>query len=260
MATTPRRPPMKNITPPRGAVGKTEEKRQEGYTPKFKSDKPQTRTAQGGRGNERVTGDDTARAAEQATTTRWDKMPNALEYLRRFVDSKDFPLDKEMSRTISMLLMECLRRYVEKMEELARNEKKTLTPETAMRLMDLAYRFKESVGDLVKSPAEKVFDILRFTVVPEVFGDAGVTNMALENIGRLNLVDDISVSVAKENKQEFYQWLTENEFEDLLTQTVNAQTLAAFVRKQMKEKDGKMPPAHLCTIKPVTRAQITRAS
>lgn len=234
--------PIKNVTPPKGAQTKTAAKKQESYAPRFKSDKPQARS-KGGRGNERVTNDDVARVAEQALTpeaqaNRWERIPNAIEFLRR---------------------------YNEHLEVQVRNEKKTLTPMAALKLMDQVFRHKELISDLVKSPIEKLYDILRFTVVPEVFADNEITTLTLEGIGRCNIMDDISVSMEGADKEEkevhkqaFYQWLRENELEDIITQTVNAQTLAAFVRRQIQSKDGlKLPYDHI-KVTPVTRAQITR--
>jgi hypothetical protein len=237
----------KNVTPSRGAQTKTAAKKQESYKPRFRSDKPKPRSA-GGRGNERVTNDDVARVAEHSLTPeaqedRWARVPNAIEYLRR---------------------------YNEYLEVLARNEAKKegkgLTPMSALRLMDTVFRHKELLSNHVKSPLEKIYDILRFTVVPEVFADNEITTLTLEGIGRCNVLDDIAVSIVGENKDEkevhkkaFYEWLVANELEDLITQTVNAQTLAAFVRRQIQSKDGlKLPMNHL-EVKPVTRAQITRS-
>lgn len=238
---------LKNVTPAKGAQTKTAAKKQAGPAPRFKSDRPQARSA-GGRGNEKVTNDDVSRVAEQSLTPeaeedRWARIPNAIEYLRR---------------------------YNEHLEKLARNEDKAkgqgLTPMAALRLMDQVFRHKELVADHIKSPLEKIYDILRFTVVPEVFADHETTTLTLEGIGRCNVLDDIAVSIVGEDKgekeahkQEFHKWLIANELEDMITQTVNAQTLAAFVRRQLQNREGlKLPMEHL-KINPVTRAQITRS-
>lgn len=234
---------MKNITPSKGAQTKTAAKKQEAAPVRFKSDKAQPRS-KGGRGNERVTNDDVAsgpaahKLTPEAEADRWSRVPNAIEYLRR---------------------------YNEHLEVLVRNEKKTLTPMSALRLMDLVFQHKELISDMIKSPIEKLYDILRFTVVPEVFSDHDTTTLTLEGVGRCNIMDDISVTMNGDNKEEkeqhkqaFYDWLRANELEDLLTQTVNAQTLAAFVRRQIQSKDGlKLPYDHI-KVTPVTRAQITR--
>lgn len=256
---------MKDVTPRRGAQTKAQEKKATATAPRFRSDGPQNRS-KGGRGNERVTNDDVARTAEQATTSRWDRLPNALEYLRRFIDATaNEPVPREEMGVVIKLLVEGLRRYVEGLEARARN-KEAMDPERAMRTMDEAKHFKEYIGEMVKSPAEKIFDILRFTVVPEVFIDREITALSLEGIGRCNIQDDISVVMQGETKDEkdhskalFQQWLIANGKEDLITATVNAQTLAAFVRSQIKDKNGLKLPMDLIEIKPVTRAVITSA-
>ena len=256
---------IKNVTPAKGAQTKTAAKKAESYAPRFKSDKGAQPRSKGGRGNERVTNDDVSRVAEQATTTRWDKLPNAIEYLRRFlVEKGGDPLDGQTLQVVAQMV-ECLRAYNESLEALVRNEKKTLTPISALKLMDRVFQHKELVSDMIKSPIEKLYDILRFTVVPEVFADNDTTTLTLEGIGRCNIMDDISVTMEGSSKEEkeihkqaFYKWLRENELEDLITATVNAQTLAAFVRRQIQSKDGlKLPYDHI-KVSPVTRAQITR--
>jgi hypothetical protein len=255
---------IKNVTPPRGAQTRAAAKKQESATPRFRSDKPRPRSA-GGRGNERVTNDDVSRVAEQATTTRWDRIPNALEYLRRFIDDKSIDPQDQQVIAVVRLLVEGLRAYNERLEAQARNADKALTPMSALRLMNAVYHYKDLVSDFVKSPIEKIYDVLRFTVVPEVFADNDITTLTLEGVGRCNIMDDITVTMNGDNKEEkeahkqaFYDWLRQNELEDLITQTVNAQTLAAFVRRQIQSKDGlKLPYDHI-EVKPVTRAQITR--
>lgn len=231
--------PMKNVTPKAGAP--TRAAARPVHKPAFRSDKPQPRS-KGGRGNEMVSNDDVMRTAEQSLTSeaeakRWERVPNAIEYLRR---------------------------YVEHLEVLARAKDK-LDPMKAVRLMDQVRTFKEQVSEMVKSPAEKIFDILRFTVVPEIFLDNDIPSLTLDGIGRVNIMDDLTVTIIgednekKENQKKFQGWLIENELEDLITPTVNAQTLAAFVRRTLRDPDSKLHlPMDLLKITPVTRAQITR--
>lgn len=183
-----------------------------------------------GRGNEGVRADDVNSRAHQATKTQWGRVPGALEYLRS---------------------------YVAHLEAKARN-KDALSSVEAIHLQNQVHQFKEKVSEMIKSPAEKIFDILRFTVIPELMLDEGITSLTVEGVGRCNIMDDISVSVPAENKAQFNEWLVESGFEDLITQTVNAQTLAKFVREQLKKKDGVKLPTELIKITPVTRAQITR--
>lgn len=183
------------------------------------------------RGSENVSNDDTRRVAHQETTTRWDRVPNAIEYLRR---------------------------YVEHLEVVGR-DKANLNVTEAIRIMDSIYKLKEQIAEQVKSPLEKVYDSMRFAVVPELMIEADMTTTTIEGIGRCSIQDDISATVPKEFKDEFMSWLVEHELEDLISKTVNAATLAAFVRKQLQKKDGVKLPTNLIKITPVTRAAITRS-
>lgn len=248
--------PIKNVTPARGS--KVAADRPKEYQPRFKGDGAQRRSA-GGRGNEQVASDDVSRVAQQETTTKWDRIPVALAYLQSYINSPGFSASTELGGRTVAGLMECLRTYVEVLEKRARNEKKDLTPTTAVQLQNEIFLLKERAQAFIKTPTEKVFDIMRFTVIPEIFNDHDITSLTLDGIGRVNIMDDISVTVEKGMKEKFMEWLVENEAEDLISETVNAQTLAAWVRQQMKVKDGKIPPADFVTIKPISRAQITRS-
>lgn len=236
-----KRPPLKNVTPKAGAA--TRSQKPKDYQPPFRSDKPQPRS-KGGRGNEHVTNDDVRRVAEQPLTAeaeanRWSRIDNAIEYLRR---------------------------YIEHLETRAQNKDKKLDAQSALRLMDEAFAIKEKLGEKLKTPAERIYDMLRFTVVPEIFTDSDITALTLDGIGRCNIMDDITVTMVGDNKEEqtasrkaLIEWLVAHEMEDLVTETVNAQTLTAFVRRQLKDKDGIPLPYELIKVNPVTRAQITRS-
>lgn len=189
------------------------------------------RGAAGGRGNEMVTGDDMDSRVERSSTTRWDRIPNAIEYLRR---------------------------YIQEMETRARAPNAfAKQPVEAIKLMDELYQLKEQLQKLLKTPTETVYDIMRFTVVPKVMEEAETLSLTVNGIGRVNVMDDISVKVLE--KEEFYAWLVSSGNEDLITETVNAQTLAAWMRARLKNKEAAPVPKNLIEVTPVTRAQITRS-
>lgn len=136
------------------------------------------------------------------------------------------------------------------------------TTADAVRLMDELFHLKEDLAARAKSPVEKLYDILRFTVIPNLMDGEGLTNIGVEHIGKVHLQDDVSVTV--ENKDGLRDWLTENQLEDMITESVNAQTLAAFVRRRIreaaekKETEPDLPSGKIIKIKPIVRAVITR--
>lgn len=190
--------------------------------------RPTARPAQ--RGSEHVAPEDRSSTAHQATTNKWDRVPGAIAYLAS---------------------------YVVHLAETVENKDK-LDPVSAVKLMDQLYNLKEMIAERIKSPTEKAYDMARFTIVPELMANADMTAVSVDGIGRCNLQDDINASVAKENKEAFQQWLIDNELEDMITRSVNAQTLAAWVRKRIKDPKLGELPTELIKITPFTRAVITR--
>lgn len=165
--------------------------------------------------------------------------------------------------------MAVLRAYVEERAAILHPEAKVKVKDAAdaIRMMDALYKFKEELGDTVKSPVEKAYDTLRFSVIPNLMDDEGLTTIGVEGIGRTNLQDDVQCKVL--NADGLKDWLTEQDKEDMIKETVNAQTLAAFIRARMKqistmkdspqeERDKLLPSAEILTVKPIVRAVITR--
>lgn len=163
--------------------------------------------------------------------------------------------------------MRTLSLYVAERHSLVEFKKITDVPE-AVRLMDAMFQFKEELAKMVKSPAEKVYDMIRFSMLPNIMDGEGITSMGVEDVGRVNLQDDVSVKVL--DKDGLKTWLVERELEDMITEVVNAQTLAAFVRRRMKavgekpgdekvQADNELPTNVIIEIKPVVRAVITRS-
>jgi hypothetical protein len=125
-----------------------------------------------------------------------------------------------------------------------------------VRLMDALFRMKEQLQDLVKTPIEAAYDTLRFTVIPKLMDAEGIPTVTVAGVGRVHLQDDVQVKVL--NQGGLRDWLVANEFEDMIKPTVNAQTLSAFVRKRLAGALD-LPGEAVIDVKPITRAQITRA-
>lgn len=151
-------------------------------------------------------------------------------------------------------------------------EERLSNAQEAIKLQHAINAFTDEVAKRVKSPAEVLYNRLRFTTVPALMESEGILTIGVEGVGRVHLEDDITIKV--EDKEAMAKWLTENNLEDLIKETVNAQTLAASMRARMKEnaeRVGKMkgvnidpkdllpmPPSTVCEIKPVVRAVIKK--
>jgi predicted regulator of amino acid metabolism with ACT domain len=154
----------------------------------------------------------------------------------------------EADKAIALLM-----RYVAERQAVA--DRKAVTDVTeAIKFMDNLYQFKEQLQKLVKSPVEKLYDAFRFTVIPNIMDEQDIVSMTVEKVGRCNLQDDVQVKV--EDKDALHEWLVDEELEDMISETVNSQTLTSCVRQRIKE--GKDIPSCL-KVSPVVRAVITRS-
>lgn len=131
----------------------------------------------------------------------------------------------------------------------------------AVKMMDQLYQAKEELQKRAKSPIEALYDTVRFTAIPNLMEGEDLTNLGVEGIGRCHLQDDVTVKV--EDKVLLHRWLTNNDLEDMITESVNAGTLAAFVRRRIveaadKKEDVDLPDDSILTIKPIVRAVIVR--
>ena len=153
--------------------------------------------------------------------------------------------------------IQVLAQYVTERKALAEEGVKKLGNVTnAAKLMSTIDAFKDRLQAEVKTPAEEVFNALRFTVIPNMMDEQDIRTINIEGVGRVGITDDISLSVV--DKDAMFEWLTDNDLEDLIKPNVNAQTLAATVRKRIKE--GKpLPKDNILKVTPVVRASITRS-
>lgn len=114
---------------------------------------------------------------------------------------------------------------------------------------------KESLEETLKEINE-TFDFLRITKIPTVMNDENIDRISVKGVGRVSITADMHVSIKADKKDDFYQWLRDNGRTDLISETVNASTLKASVKKMFKE--GEIPPEDLLNISPFERASITK--
>ena len=125
--------------------------------------------------------------------------------------------------------------------------------EDAVRAQAEARRLLDAATE-VKSALEKRHDWLRTAVVPPKMDERGITNVTLAGIGRVHLQDDVYVTIPADTKPQAYEWFRDNGKGNLITETINGSTLAAFVRQAIKKGDD-MPEG--VKITPYTKAVLT---
>ena len=105
--------------------------------------------------------------------------------------------------------------------------------------------------DAEKKPLQAEYDRLRLEAIPSAMAEEDITSMT-GGFGRCTLTSDLYVSAP--NKAALHDWLNESGNGDLIQPTVNAQTLKAFVKEQMKN-DVELPDG-LLKVTPFSRAVI----
>lgn len=125
-------------------------------------------------------------------------------------------------------------------------------------LTDLIEQMKE-LGEQLdaleeqRKPLQKEYDRLRLEAIPSEMAQEDITSMT-GGFGRCTLTSDLYVSAP--DKRTLHQWLNETGNEALIQPTVNAQSLKAFCKEQMRK--GIELPDGILKVTPFSRAVIYR--
>lgn len=127
------------------------------------------------------------------------------------------------------------------------------------QLMTLIKKMKEIGEELdaideARKPIQAEYDKLRLFDIPNMMAEDELTSLKGE-FGRCTLTADLSVSV--KDKVSLHKWLEEGGNGSLIIPTVNAQTLKAFVKEQLR--NGEELPEEILKISPFSRAVIYKS-
>lgn len=112
----------------------------------------------------------------------------------------------------------------------------------------------------VKQLAEKVSALqkhveeLSYQQLPTMFGNQNVKTIKVENVGRVSINDRWSASML--NKERGLGWLRGSGNEGLIIETVNAQTLGAFAKEEVKA--GRSLPDDIFRVSATPYVSITK--
>ena len=93
--------------------------------------------------------------------------------------------------------------------------------------------------------------------VPDVMRKHDVRNITIEGVGRVQISNKYSASIA--DKPKGYQWLMDNGHGALITETVNSSTLSAFAKNYMEEQGKELSPDDGFKVSTMTYTSITKA-
>ena len=110
---------------------------------------------------------------------------------------------------------------------------------------ELAARMKElqaqaGEAERCKIQLNKELDVIRLKVVPERFAADNITSMNISGVGRLGLTKDMYCTQKKEFQENLFQWLRDNEYGDLIKDTVNPSSLKSLVKELLEDAAAKV--------------------
>lgn len=100
----------------------------------------------------------------------------------------------------------------------------------------------ESELEAVHKSYSKLLEEYKTQHIPELLELEGQTNIPLVEGFRVGTSIRTMVTIRPDRKAEAYAWLREHGLEDIVTETVNAQTLSGAARESMVEGNVDFPP------------------
>jgi len=119
--------------------------------------------------------------------------------------------------------------------------------------------------DQLKADSAEAWDelcVINRQIIPQRFEADQIQNITVilpdGSKKQLLVIPQVSVKTPPENKVGLWDWLREHDAAEIITETVNASTLAAYVREQMKQ--GEPYPNELCEVSMYDTASLRKAS
>lgn len=103
--------------------------------------------------------------------------------------------------------------------------------------------FHRLIGRIDESlkPLNELYDKYKTKVLPELFEQSGVPHVSLEEGFRVGVSSRFVASIIPDQRDKAFNWLRTHGFSDLITSTVNAQTLSAAAKVMREEQNRELP-------------------
>lgn len=118
------------------------------------------------------------------------------------------------------------------------------------------FRKAADMFSTAKKAVTELHDKLSRDMIPDAMLAAGVKTVNVVGVGRVTISHRYSCSMI--DKEQAMQWLKNNKHGDLVIETVNSSTLAAF-SKSLLQEEGKELPASLFKVGTSPYTSITNA-
>jgi len=150
------------------------------------------------------------------------------------------------------------RYLVQVAQDIRRDTSETVATRDHVALIKHYAHVREAVEQIqeAREALDQMEKALSREQVPALMREHGVKTITVEGVGRVSLSNRWSCSML--DKEVGMDWLVETGNESLITETVNAMTLAAFA-KNMMEQEGKELPSDIFKTSIMTYTSITKA-
>ena len=130
---------------------------------------------------------------------------------------------------------------------------------TTLRELCVQMQTYQEAKDAIDTQSKELgalIDNLRLKQIPEMMDQLEVKNATFQGIGRVQLAADLYCSTKAGKKDEAMQWLRDMEMDGMISETYNASSMKALVRRLITE--GAEIPECL-NVQPFIRASIVKA-
>jgi len=118
------------------------------------------------------------------------------------------------------------------------------------------YTIREKIEEISKAVGQ-LKDVFNKTLLPRTMEQNNIDTLTISEGHRVTLTTKIFASVKADCRDQAYNWLRENDAADLVTETVNAQTLSSYAKSLAEE--NKALPEELFNVMSQAATSLTRA-
>lgn len=126
--------------------------------------------------------------------------------------------------------------------------------ELASELRELKSK-KEVAEEDLKKINKRIEELQRWKL-PELLDLAGLKSTRVDGVGTVYLQGDVDVGLLAEDRERFYEWLSENGNGDLIKEYVHPGTLKSFVKEQF---ENGLPLPEYVKANPFLKATLRRS-
>jgi len=132
-----------------------------------------------------------------------------------------------------------------------------------MLLTNLAKRIKQLTEihdalDSVRKQLNAEFDQLKLKEVPDLMIEMELRTFTVEGVGRVQVSGDVYASISAEKREEAYKWLRDNNYGDMIQETVNASSLKAWLKEGIQS--GRATPEDLFKCTPYSKVSLVKVA